>query len=104
MKRLMVVVFLAAAVIMLLADTALAAGSLTSDDAQQTQLQDRTCAQVCDPARDCDGNQMQQRPRTRQDWPSDDEAELENAPLDVGTLSGQKEFAEVLKGRVCSGS
>ena len=84
MKRLMVVVFLAAAVIMFAANPALAAGSQASDDAQQTQLQDRTCAQVCEPEQDCDGNQIQQRPRTRQGWPGDDEAELEMLPWMLG--------------------
>ena len=56
-----------AAFMLLAAQDGLAAG-----DPLQTQLRDRTCTQTCDPAQDCDGNQIQYRPRTRQNWPGDE--------------------------------
>ena len=49
----------------------------SEDEPLKTQLRDRTCTQTCDPAQDCDGNQIQRRPRTRQNWNGEDEAELE---------------------------
>ena len=79
MKKLMGTAVLAMAALALLAGNALA----DQGDPQQTQLQDRACTQTCDPAQDCDGFQIQYRPRTRQDWPDEgvwlpeDEAELE---------------------------
>jgi len=81
MKKWMGMAVLAMAGLALLAGNSPAGPA--NDDPPQTQLQDRTCTQTCDPAHDCDGNQIQQRPRTRQDWPDDsawlpeDEAELE---------------------------
>ncbi len=71
--------------VLVIAALALLAGNSLADqgDPQQTQLKDRTCTQTCDPAQDCDGHQIQYRPRTRQDWPDEgewfpqDEAELE---------------------------
>lgn len=79
MKKLIGIAFLATAALVLLAGDSLAgqSGGQAGDDPQQTQLQDRTCTQTCDPEHDCDGAQIQYRPRTRQDWPGEDEAEME---------------------------
>jgi len=74
MRRLIGIAILATVVVGLLAGSVLAGPSgpqAGGQDPQQTQLQDRTCAQTCDPAQDCDGNQIQYRPRTRQNWPND---------------------------------
>ena len=74
MKKLMGIAIVATAVLGLLAGSVLAgpSGPQAGDQDQlQKQLQDRTCAQTCDPAQDCDGNQIQNRPRTRQNWPND---------------------------------
>ena len=80
MKKWMAVVTLVAAAWAMLAGNSLA--SQSGDEPLQTQRQDRTCTQTCDPAQDCDGHQIQYRPRTRQNWPGDDwlpadEAEIE---------------------------
>lgn len=68
MKKSMGMAVLAMATLALLAGNSLA----DQGDPQQTQLQDRTCTQTCDPAQDCDGAQIQYRPRTQQTWPDED--------------------------------
>jgi hypothetical protein len=73
MKKLLGIVLLATVVGVLPAGNVLAAGSDAGDDAQKKQLRDRTCTQTCDPEQDCDGNQIQQRPRTRLNWPGDED-------------------------------
>jgi hypothetical protein len=80
MNKWIAIATLVAAVWAMLAGNSLASPS--GDGPSQTQLQDRTCTQTCDPAQDCDGHQIQNRPRTRQDWPDEawlpaDDAEFE---------------------------
>ena len=72
MKKLIGIAFLATAALVLLAGDSLAG---QSGDPPQTQLLERTREQTCDPAQDCDGNQIQRRPG--QGWSDEDEAEVE---------------------------
>ena len=84
MKKLIGIAALAMAALALVAGDLLAgqSGAQAGGDPLQTQLRDRTCTQTCDPAQDCDGNQIQYRPRTRQNWPGEDEW----LPLDEAEL------------------
>jgi hypothetical protein len=41
-------------------------------DPPQTQLRERTCTQTCEHNQDCDGNTIQQRDRTRLNYPNED--------------------------------
>ena len=76
MKKLMRMAILATVVLGLLAGSVLAgpSGPQAGDQDQtklQTKLQDGTCTQTCDPAQDCDGDQLRYRSRTQQNWPDD---------------------------------
>jgi hypothetical protein len=80
MKNWMAIAALVMAAWAMPADNSLAGQS--GDEPLRTQLQDRACTQTCDPTQDCDGHQIQHRPRTRQNWPGDewlpaDETEIE---------------------------